>query len=92
MCREVRNRFSDVAHQEIRQITAYALAHQNALDHRCLAICGQGVGRNLPAIDAQTICEVKKVKPGVHAVFQGPTQGRDAFGGVAIKLDIEKPK
>ena len=90
---EVCERLAVVVHQQLGQVAAEAVTHQDALDRQVLAVRRQGVGGHLPALGAQPVGEVEQGEPVVDALLQLPGQRRGCpCCGSAVVDDLERPE
>ena len=89
---EVGDGVTEVVEQDVGQVAADVLAHQDALHGDVGRGAGERVGGHLPAPDAQPVGQVVERVAGIDAVGQLPGDGRDAGLGVAVAEELERPQ
>src|SRR5208282_470357 len=79
----------DVLQQQVTQVTAYAVADQDALDYQVLPVRRHRIGRNLPSSRAEPVGEIVKVEAVVFPISEHPADcGKSSM---AIVNDAEWP-
>ena len=79
---KVRNATLEVCDQQVGQIAADPVTHQDAHDHQVFPVGRHAVGGNLPAAHANPVGEVVEVETGIDALFKRPAHGRNAAASV----------
>ena len=83
---EVSHAALEVCDQQIGQVAADSVAHQDAHDHQVLPVGRHRVCRDLPTAHADAVGKIEEVETGIHTLFQRPAHGRNAAAAVVDDL------